>query len=123
MREIDRVILIVLDSVGIGEMPDAEKYGDEGSHTLKACYNTGKLHIPNMQRLGLFNIDGIGCGEKQENPVGSFAKMSEASSGKDTTIGHWEIAGVISKKPLPTYPNGFPQELIEKFEEKTGRKA
>jgi len=123
MKKTNRVILIVLDSVGIGEMPDAEKYGDKGSHTLKACYNTGNLNIPNMQKLGIFNIDGIGCGEKVDTPSGSFAKLSEASSGKDTTIGHWEISGIISKKPLPTYPNGFPGELIKTFEEKTGRKV
>lgn len=123
MNNIDRVFLIVLDSCGIGEMPDAKDYGDEGSHTLKACFDSGELKIPELSKLGIFNIDGIGCGEKVHNPKGSFARMTEQSKGKDTTIGHWEIAGVISPKPLPTYPDGFPKELIEKFEKETGRKV
>lgn len=123
MNNIERVFLIVLDSCGIGEMPDAKDYGDEGSHTLRACCNSGELKIPELSKLGIFNIDGIGCGEKVSKPNGSFAKMTEQSKGKDTTIGHWEIAGVISPKPLPTYPDGFPKELIEEFEKKTGRKV
>lgn len=118
-----RVFIIVLDSVGIGEMPDAANYGDAGSHTLKACYDTGKLHVPNLQKLGLFNIEGIGCGEKAAAPLAAFARMREASAGKDTTIGHWEIAGIISPKPLPTYPNGFPADVMDEFERKTGCKA
>jgi len=123
MKDIKRVFLIVLDSVGIGELPDAQKYGDVGSHTLKACFKTGNLRIPNMQKLGIFNIDGIGCGKRENSPIGSFGKLQEASSGKDTTIGHWEISGIISKTPLPTYPKGFPKEIIAEFEEKTGRKV
>ncbi len=123
MKNIKRVILIVLDSVGIGEMPDSEKYGDKGSNTLRACFKTGKLTMPNMQRLGLFNIDGIDFGEKHPSPEGCFGRMTEASDGKDTTIGHWEIAGIISEKPLPTYPDGFPESLISEFERKTGRKV
>ncbi len=122
MNNIERVFLIVLDSVGIGELPDADKYGDKGSNTLKACYNTGKLNIPNMQSLGIFNIDGIDFGDKCNEPKGAYGRMLEASKGKDTTIGHWEIGGIISEKPLPTYPNGFPKKLVDEFENKTGRK-
>lgn len=118
-----RVFLIVLDSVGIGELPDARNYGDEGSNTLGVCYNTGRLEIPNMRAMGLCNIDGAECGEKVASPVGAYCKLAEKSKGKDTTIGHWEISGVISENPLPTYPNGFPDEVISAFEEKTGRKV
>lgn len=118
-----RVFLIVLDSVGIGELPDAADYGDAGSHTLKACFDTGNLNIPNLRRLGLFNIEGIGCGNAVRSPAAAFARMSEASAGKDTTIGHWEIAGIISSVPLPTYPDGFPTEVIAAFEAATGRKT
>lgn len=116
-----RVFLIVLDSVGIGEMPDAADFGDEGSNTLKAASASSYFSMPNMQKLGLFNIDGVGIGEKETAPLGAFARMAEASKGKDTTVGHWEIAGVISNYALPTYPNGFPQELLEEFSKKTGR--
>lgn len=123
MKNIDRVFLIVLDSVGIGELPDADKYGDVGSNTLKACFNSGKLNIPNMQKLGMFNIDGNEYCGKCDKPTGAYARMTEMSRGKDTTIGHWEIAGIISEKPLPTYPDGFPIELIDEFENKTGRKV
>lgn len=116
-----RVFLIVLDSVGIGEMPDAAAYGDEGSNTLRAASTSRYFSMPNMRKLGLFNIDGVAIGEKEEHPVGSYARMTEVSKGKDTTIGHWEIAGVISSKPLPTYPHGFPQEILDEFSKKTGR--
>lgn len=119
--EINRIFLIVLDSVGIGEAPDAAQYGDVGSHTLRACWQTGKLHIPNMRSIGMFNIDGIGCGEPVATPAGAYARMREASKGKDTTIGHWEIAGIISHAPMPVYPNGFPPEIIGEFERQTGR--
>jgi len=118
---IKRIFLIVLDSVGIGEMPDAAEYGDVGSHTLRACHNSGKLHIPNLQKLGIFNIEGIGCGEKTDKPLGAYARMAEASKGKDTTIGHWEIGGIISPQPLPTYPEGFPPEVLNAFRQKTGK--
>ncbi len=118
-----RVMLIVLDSVGIGELPDAKEYGDVGSNTLRANYNTGKLMVPNLEKMGLFNIEGIDYAPKCSNPTASFARMAEASKGKDTTIGHWEISGLVSKNPLPTYPNGFPKELLDKFSEKTGRKV
>jgi phosphopentomutase len=115
-----RVFLIVLDSLGIGEMPDSHLFGDDGSNTLKAVRNSSYFNCPNLINLGLFNIDGVDGGI--ENPIGSYAKMTEKSMGKDTTIGHWEIAGIVSTKPLPTYPNGFPSEIIAEFEEKTGRK-
>ncbi len=118
---IKRVFLIVLDSVGIGEGPDAAAYGDEGSNTLRACWQSGKLQIPNLQKLGIFNIEGIGCGEPAGSPLGSFARMRESSAGKDTTIGHWEIAGIISPQPMPTYPDGFPEEIISEFSRRTGR--
>ena len=120
---IKRVFLIVMDSFGIGELPDANEYGDTGSNTLKACTTSKKFFAPALRNLGLFNIDGIDCGNKIENPVGSFGKSLESSKGKDTIIGHWEIAGIISKKPLPTYPNGFPKEIIDEFEKRTGRKT
>ena len=118
-----RVFLTVLDSFGIGELSDAEKFGDKGSNTLKACFKSGKLNIPNMARLGLFNIDGIDYGDRENSPIGAYGKMLEKSNGKDTTVGHWEIAGVVSQEPLPTYPNGFPDEVINEFEKKTGRKV
>lgn len=118
-----RVFLIVLDSVGIGEMPDADKYGDKGSNTMRSCYENDNFRVTNMKRMGLFNIDGMDYAGGEESPTASYARMQELSNGKDTIIGHWEIAGIESKKPLPTYPNGFPKEIIEKFEELTGRKA
>lgn len=118
-----RVFLIVLDSFGVGEMPDAADFGDKGANTLRSCFNTGHLNIPNMQRLGLFNIAGVTIGEKYEKPLGAYLKIAEASKGKDTTIGHWEIAGCVSEKPFPTFPNGFPLEVIDAFEKATGRKV
>lgn len=118
-----RVFLIVLDSAGIGIAPDAERFGDKGADTFRSCFNTGRLKVPNMRKLGLFNIDGMDYGEPCENPIGAYARMREKSMGKDTTIGHWEIAGIISENPLPTYPNGFPQDILDKFSEATGRKV
>ncbi len=118
-----RVFLIVLDSFGIGEEPDAAAFGDVGANTLAAIAAHPNFHTPNMQKLGLLNIDGV---QVPANPVeltGSFARLQEQSQGKDTTIGHWEIAGVVSNKPLPTFPNGFPDELIHKFEQATGHKV
>lgn len=115
-----RVFLIVLDSVGIGEMPDAAAFGDEGSNTLQAAAKSAYFSMPNMRKLGLFNIDGVTIGEREGKPRGAYARMTESSMGKDTTIGHWEIAGVISKAPLPTYPKGFPKEVLEEFSRKTG---
>lgn len=118
-----RVFLIVLDSFGVGNAPDAAAFGDEGSNTFKACYNFGKLNIPNMKKLGLFNIDGVDFGEREKEPLGAYARLVEESAGKDTTIGHWEIAGIISEKPLPVFPDGFPDEVIKEFERRTGRKT
>ncbi len=118
---IKRVFLIVLDSVGIGELPDADDFGDEGSNTLRSCYESGRLNIPNMQKLGLFNIDGIDYTEPCDKPAGAYGRMAEKSKGKDTTTGHWEICGLVSDKPFPTYPDGFPEEILSKFSEKTGR--
>ena len=114
-----RVFLIVLDSFGIGEMPDAHLWGDEGSHTLRAIRTSEQYRCPTLESLGLLNIEGIGGGV--EYPKASFARMRETSMGKDTTIGHWEIAGIVSPQPLPTYPNGFPQDVIDEFERLTGR--
>ena len=114
-----RVFLIVLDSFGIGQMPDSESFGDVGVNTLRACEATGKLNIPNMIAAGLGNIDGVDCLAKSEG--GAYARLTEKSMGKDTTIGHWEIAGIVSDDPLPTYPDGFPEEILAPFREKTGR--
>lgn len=118
---VKRVFLIVLDSFGIGAMPDAVRWRDEGSDTLAAIRTHPVFRCPTMEALGLFNIEGVGGGVA--SPRASFARMTEASAGKDTTIGHWEIAGVVSSEPLPTYPNGFPPEVIEAFERATGRKT
>ncbi len=129
-----RVFLIVLDSVGIGELPDAADYGDEGSNTLKTCAADPHFSMPHTVAMGLFSMDGteetarasLAAGTSEgaaEKPTGAFARMRESSAGKDTTIGHWEIAGMISSKPFPTFPNGFPDEVIARFEEATGRKV
>lgn len=116
-----RFFLIVLDSFGIGELPDAHLWHDEGSNTLGAIRNHPNFKCPELERMGLFNIDGVGGGVSA--PAASYAKMSERSMGKDTTIGHWEIAGIISPEPLPTYPDGFPEDVIKQFESKTGRRV
>ena len=116
-----RVFLIVLDSFGIGAMPDSEGFGDVGVNTLRACASSSKLHIPNMIAAGLGNIDGVDCLPKTDAPMGAYARLTEKSMGKDTTIGHWEISGIISPKPLPTYPDGFPREVLDAFEQATGR--
>ena len=116
-----RIFLIVLDSFGIGAMPDSESFGDVGVNTLASCATSDKLHIPNMIAAGLGNMDGVACLPKAEHPTGAFCRLSELSMGKDTTIGHWEIAGLVSENPLPTYPDGFPDEILEPFKEATGR--
>jgi phosphopentomutase len=122
-----RVFLIVLDSFGIGAEPDAAEWGDEGSNTLCACATTGELAIPNMASLGLLNIEGALESpynvslEPVASPAGAYARLREASAGKDTTVGHWEMAGVISPKRFPTYPKGFPQEVLDEFIRQTGR--
>ena len=116
-----RIFLIVLDSCGAGEMPDAAKFGDFGVNTLKSCSTSSKLHIPTMVHCGLGNIEGLSFLGTDPAQTGACARMAEASMGKDTTIGHWEIAGVVSPNPLPTYPNGFPEEVLKPFREATGR--
>ena len=118
-----RVFLIVLDSFGIGEMEDAADYGDKGTNTIGSVSSSPFFDVPNLRKLGLFNIDGVKCHDqkKADAPTAAFARMKEASKGKDTTIGHWEIAGVISPKPLPTYPDGFPKEVLDRFTQLTGR--
>lgn len=116
-----RVFLIVMDSFGIGELPDAESYGDKGTNTIRSCSTSAYFNMPNMAKLGLFNIDGVDCREGVTAPEACIARMKEASKGKDTTIGHWEIAGIYSPSPLPTYPNGFPEEVLDEFRKMTGR--
>ncbi len=118
-----RVILIVMDSFGIGDAPDADKFGDTGSDTMRSCYSSAKFRADNLRKLGIFNIDGISYDPGAEKPIGAYARMIEASAGKDTTIGHWEIAGLISKDPMPTFPDGFPQEVLDALKEHTGRGA
>ena len=116
-----RVFLIVLDSCGCGEAPDAAKFGAHGVNTLKSCSTSAKLHVPHMISCGLGNIDGVDYLAKADPQTGACARLHESSAGKDTTIGHWEIAGLISPNPLPTYPNGFPEEVLKPFREATGR--
>ena len=111
----------MLDSFGIGEEPDAPSFGDWDVNTLRSVAGSPFFRVPNLQRLGLFNIDGVTVGEKVDAPKAAIARLRERSMGKDTTIGHWEIAGLVSEKPLPTYPNGFPKEVLEEFSQKTGR--
>lgn len=116
-----RVILIVLDSFGIGAAPDANDFHDAGTSTIGSCAKSPFFKLPNFQKLGLFNIDGVTVGKKEASPIAGFARMTEASKGKDTTIGHWEIAGIKSMAPLPTYPDGFPEEVLAEFSKRTGR--
>ncbi len=116
-----RVFLIVLDSFGIGAMGDSAAFGDIGVNTLASCQSSGILNIPNMIAAGLGNLPGAESLPKAENPTGAYARLTEKSMGKDTTIGHWEIAGIVSPEPLPTYPNGFPEEILEPFRQATGR--
>lgn len=116
-----RVFLIVLDSFGIGEMEDAASYGDVRVNTLGSIASSKDFHVPNLAKLGLFGIDGVECGTRVAEPLAGVARLREASKGKDTTIGHWEIAGVCSPSPLPTYPDGFPEDILQQFSERTGR--
>lgn len=118
-----RVIWIVLDSVGIGEMPDANTYGDAGSDTLGNIAKQRHLALPNLQRLGLGNIKPLHSIEPVAQPTGAFGKCALASPGKDTTTGHWEMVGIHLSKPFPLYPHGFPQEIIGEFQRQTGRKV
>ena len=116
-----RVFLIVLDSFGIGEMQDAEKFGDKGANTLRSVSKSEYFDLKNLKSMGLYNIDGVDYLQGADAPTASFGRFSELSQGKDTTVGHWEICGVISGNPLPTYPEGFPREIIEEFSQKCGR--
>ncbi len=125
--QMKRIFLIVLDSFGIGAMKDAPSYGDFGVNTLGSVAKNEYFSMPNMAKLGLFHIDGVEVKDKTntlglgEEPIGRYARMEEASKGKDTTVGHWEIAGIVSPKPLPTYPQGFPEEVLEEFSRRTNR--
>ena len=124
-----RVFLIVLDSFGIGEMADAPQYGDEDVNTLRSVAASSCFHVPHMERLGLFQIDGVAdepviCRQvtvPKAEVIGRYGRLAERSCGKDTTIGHWEIAGLVSHRPLPTYPQGFPAQVLEEFSRRTGR--
>lgn len=120
---IKRAIIIVLDGFGVGELPDANVYGDEGSNTIKGIYDNYNLQIPNMKKMGIYNIEGIGIKEQEEMPIASFGKLAEKSVGKNSPVGHWEISGHITTPGFTTYPNAFPQKLIEEFIEKTGVKG
>ncbi len=116
-----RVFLIVLDSCGIGALPDAGSFGDRDPHTLRRISGSSDFSVPNLLKMGLGNIDGQDYLPGEKAPAGAVARLAERSAGKDTTIGHWEIAGVVSEKPLPTYPEGFPPEVLEAFSAATGR--
>ena len=116
-----RIFLIVLDSCGVGAAPDSEQFGDIGVNTLRSCAASPKFSMPHLIEAGLGNLDGIDYLPKTDHPTAALARLQEASMGKDTTIGHWEIAGIVSPSPLPTYPQGFPREVLEEFEKQTGR--
>ena len=116
-----RIFLFVLDSCGAGALPDADRFGDMDVNTLRSCAASNKLSIPNMRAAGLGNIDGLDFLGPAAQPRGAYGRLAEASMGKDTTIGHWEIAGIVSPEPLPTYPNGFPEEVLKPFRAATGR--
>ena len=120
---INRVFLMIIDSFGIGALPDAADYGDAGSDTFASVRRSKNLNIPNMQGMGLYNIDGIAQPGAVSSPTGCFARLAQTSKGKDTIIGHWEIAGVISENPLPTYPDGFPPDVVAALEDAWGRKS
>lgn len=123
MSNIDRAIIIVLDGFGVGEQPDADKYGDIGSNTLEGIYNHTELKLPNMKKMGLYNIDGLKIKEKEEYTIGAYGKMQEKACGKNSPVGHWEISGYTKNPGFKTYPNAFPKELINEFIEKTGVKG
>lgn len=121
---IKRAIVMVLDSFGVGELPDAKDYGDEGSNTLRGIYNNTNLNLPNMKKLGLYNIQGIDVKEeKEKEPIGVFGKAAEQSVGKNSPVGHWEMSGFILRNGFKTYPNAFPKELIDEFIKETGVKG
>ena len=114
MKKAERIFLIVLDSVGIGSLPDAKNYGDEGANTLKSISASSKFNVPTLKKLGLLNIDGLTGGVSEPKAV--HMRLMERSAGKDTTTGHWEIAGMVSEKPMPVFPEGFPESFIKEFE-------
>ena len=116
-----RVFIIVLDSVGIGYAPDAADFGDHGANTMKRISASDKFSVPNLIKMGLGNIDGVDYLEKTDAPMAAVARLREKSNGKDTTTGHWEMMGIISERPMPTYPNGFPKELLDEFSKRVGR--
>ncbi len=118
-----RTIIIVLDSFGVGELPDAKEYGDEGSNTLRGIYLNQKPNLPNMKKLGLYNIDEIGIPEKEENVIGSFGKLAELSKGKNSPVGHWEISGFVKEKAFSTYYEGFPKELLDEISKRANIKG
>lgn len=118
-----RVFLIVLDGVGAGYLPDAEKYGDKGAHTLRGVFSSPFFKIPTLKKLGIGNISGLEFLGENKKSLAATGKAAELSSGKDTTTGHWEIAGLNLKTPFPVYPNGFPKEIIDEFEKRIGKKA
>lgn len=121
---INRVLLLILDSVGIGALPDADLFNDAGADTLgNMARKTGGLHLPNLQKLGLGNIHGVDVIEGVQQPMGAYGRASELSMGKDTTTGHWEIAGLHIEKPFQTFPDGFPEEVMSLFEKRIGRKT
>ena len=113
--EFNRICLMVLDSAGIGEMPDAESWGDKGADTIGHTLAFRKVNLPNLQKLGLGNIRPLQNLPAAENPIGSFGKCALKSNGKDTTTGHWEMAGIVLEKAFPTFPKGFPPRVIDRF--------
>ena len=123
MPATQRAFLLVLDSFGIGAAADAAAYGDAGSNTLAAVAGSPAFHAPNLSKLVLFCIDGVNAEPREQEPMGAYGRLQELSAGKDTTVGHWELAGLVSERPLPTFPKGFPKEMLAAFEEKTGRKV
>lgn len=118
-----RVFFVVLDSFGIGDAQDAAQFGDEGTNTLRSIAGSREFACPNLRKLGLFNIDGVDCGTPHEAPIGRYGRLRERSMGKDTIIGHWELAGLVSRKPMPTFPEGFPPSFVSAFEERIGRRC
>lgn len=120
---INRFIIIVLDGFGVGELPDANVYGDEGSNTLYGVYKNRKPYIPNMKSLGLYNIDEVPIEEKEENIIGCYGRQKELSKGKNSPVGHWEISGYVTENAFTTYPNAFPKEMLDEFLQKTGLKG
>ena len=119
---INRVIIMVLDGFGVGEAPDAKKYGDEGSNTLAGIFNNTTLNIPNMQKMGIYNIDGVNVGEKVQKTIGAYGKNQEQADGKNSPVGHWEMSGYIKHPGFTTYPNAFPKKLIDEFIDKYANK-